>query len=263
MFLRPLYQAEGLPSYFCHPRKKLDVACAGVRAAPSTINGRAACRDLACGDRRVYLDLSVRRVDCPRCGGVKREQLDWLADNPLYTKRFAFYVGRRCRETPSRRSPRNCICTGIPSRSWTRSTCRNSFAGPAAPPLGSSASTRSPSARATAIASWSATWSGGGRSGLVARTVPRRAWTSSSPGSAQEMPQNPLGRHGHVEGVPQIHPQGRACSPSHDHLRQVSYPEASGRGHGQGPEREYARLSGDRRRFIKGQRYTLLSVGRT
>ena len=30
---------------------------------------------------------------------MKREQLDWLADNPLYTKRFAFFVGRRCRET--------------------------------------------------------------------------------------------------------------------------------------------------------------------
>ena len=30
---------------------------------------------------------------------MKRERLDWLADNPLYTKRFAFYVGRRCRES--------------------------------------------------------------------------------------------------------------------------------------------------------------------
>jgi len=29
---------------------------------------------------------------------VKREKLDFLADNPLYTKRFAFYVGRRCRD---------------------------------------------------------------------------------------------------------------------------------------------------------------------
>jgi transposase len=28
---------------------------------------------------------------------VKRERLDFLADNPLYTKRFAWYVGRRCR----------------------------------------------------------------------------------------------------------------------------------------------------------------------
>lgn len=31
---------------------------------------------------------------------MKSERLDWLADNPLYTKRFAFFVGRRCRETP-------------------------------------------------------------------------------------------------------------------------------------------------------------------
>jgi transposase len=28
---------------------------------------------------------------------VKRERLTWLADNPFYTKRFAFFVGRRCR----------------------------------------------------------------------------------------------------------------------------------------------------------------------
>jgi transposase len=45
----------------------------------------------------VFLEFEVRRVACRRCGTVKREQLDFLADNPLYTKRFAFYVGRRCR----------------------------------------------------------------------------------------------------------------------------------------------------------------------
>jgi len=28
---------------------------------------------------------------------VKRERLEFLADNPFYTKRFAHYVGRRCR----------------------------------------------------------------------------------------------------------------------------------------------------------------------
>jgi transposase len=28
---------------------------------------------------------------------VKTEKLDWLAKNPFYTKRFAYYVGRRCR----------------------------------------------------------------------------------------------------------------------------------------------------------------------
>ena len=30
---------------------------------------------------------------------MKTERLEWLADNPFYTKRFAFFVGRRCRET--------------------------------------------------------------------------------------------------------------------------------------------------------------------
>ncbi len=47
---------------------------------------------------RVYLDLEVRRLQCKSCAGVKREQLDFLADNPFYTKRFAYYVGRRCRQ---------------------------------------------------------------------------------------------------------------------------------------------------------------------
>jgi transposase len=28
---------------------------------------------------------------------VKREQVPWLADNPFYTKRFAYYLGRKCR----------------------------------------------------------------------------------------------------------------------------------------------------------------------
>ena len=55
-------------------------------------------RDLSCGDKRVYLVIPLRRVQCARCG-VKTERLDWLADNPLYTKRFAFFVGRRCRAT--------------------------------------------------------------------------------------------------------------------------------------------------------------------
>lgn len=34
---------------------------------------------------------------CRRCGTVKQERLDFLADSPFYTKRFAFFVGRRCR----------------------------------------------------------------------------------------------------------------------------------------------------------------------
>jgi transposase len=48
---------------------------------------------------RVYLELARRRVDCKACGAVKAERLSFLADNPFYTRRFAFYVGRRCRDS--------------------------------------------------------------------------------------------------------------------------------------------------------------------
>ena len=63
---------------------------------------RRRVRDLACGDLRIYLEVEVRRVACRGCGKVKQEQLGFLADNPFYTKRFAFYVGRRCRASPIR-----------------------------------------------------------------------------------------------------------------------------------------------------------------
>ena len=57
-------------------------------------------RDLSCGDTRIFLEVEVRRVECRRCGKVKQERLDFLADNPFYTKRFAHYVGQRCRAAP-------------------------------------------------------------------------------------------------------------------------------------------------------------------
>jgi hypothetical protein len=35
------------------------------------------------------LEFELRRVLCRARGKVRREQLDFLADNPFYTKRFA------------------------------------------------------------------------------------------------------------------------------------------------------------------------------
>jgi transposase len=59
-------------------------------------------RDLPSAGFRIVLELEVRRVACRRCGAVKRERLDFLADNPHFTKRFALYVGRRCRQASIR-----------------------------------------------------------------------------------------------------------------------------------------------------------------
>jgi transposase len=58
--------------------------------------------DLSCCDTRVYLEVEVRRVHCRSCGAVKQEKLPWLANNPFYTERFAFYVGQRCRSATIR-----------------------------------------------------------------------------------------------------------------------------------------------------------------
>jgi len=59
-------------------------------------------RDLPCGDTRVYLEIPIRRVPCKRFGKVKRESLEFISDNPFYTKRFSYFVGRRCRASSIR-----------------------------------------------------------------------------------------------------------------------------------------------------------------
>lgn len=45
------------------------------------------------------MEVEIRRVKCDQCGKVKQEKLSWIADNPWYTKRFAFLVGRRCKSS--------------------------------------------------------------------------------------------------------------------------------------------------------------------
>jgi len=59
-------------------------------------------RDLPAGEFRIVLEFGIRRVACPVCETVKRERLDFLADNPRFTRRFAYYVGRRCRQASIR-----------------------------------------------------------------------------------------------------------------------------------------------------------------
>lgn len=53
-------------------------------------------RDKPCGDSRIYLEFEIRRVFCKNCKLVKQEKLAFLANNPFYSKRFNYYVGKRC-----------------------------------------------------------------------------------------------------------------------------------------------------------------------
>lgn len=54
-------------------------------------------RDLRVAGWTLHVEFERWRVDCPGCGGVHVERLDWLAKNPRYTERFALHVGNLCR----------------------------------------------------------------------------------------------------------------------------------------------------------------------
>lgn len=46
---------------------------------------------------RIFLEFDYRRVECARCG-VKRENIPWLSVSKRSTQRFACAIGRQCRE---------------------------------------------------------------------------------------------------------------------------------------------------------------------
>ena len=84
-------------------------------------------RDLSCGDTRIFLELEVRRLDCRNCGKVKRERLDFLADNPHYTSALPITSAGAVALRRSRTLRRICGWTGIRSRPSTSSTCKPSL----------------------------------------------------------------------------------------------------------------------------------------
>jgi transposase len=45
----------------------------------------------------VYLEVDLRRVDCRVCGAVRREGLAWLLDSPFCSTRFGDVIGAKCR----------------------------------------------------------------------------------------------------------------------------------------------------------------------
>ena len=111
-------------------------------------------RDLSSAGFRIVLELEVRRVACRTCGAVKRERLDFLADNPHFTKRFAFYVGRRCRQASIRDVAQELKLTWDTVKALEMQYMRTQIERPARPGPRRSASTRSQSAGAITIASW-------------------------------------------------------------------------------------------------------------
>ena len=78
------------------PKKTAICSNCGQRCRGRYDQRRCRVRDLRVAGWMVYLEFERWRVRCSGCGGVHVERLDWLAQNPRYTERFALHVGRLC-----------------------------------------------------------------------------------------------------------------------------------------------------------------------
>jgi len=87
------------PAGHLGPAKKTAV-CSGCGTRYRTFYDHTTrrVRDTDAAGWRLYLAYEQRRVSCTHCRGVKVERLDWLAQNPRYTQRFAQQVGTLCRD---------------------------------------------------------------------------------------------------------------------------------------------------------------------
>jgi transposase len=47
-------------------------------------------------------------VKCKKCKKVKQEKLPWLSNNPFYTERFVYWVGRHCRASTIKDVAKEC-----------------------------------------------------------------------------------------------------------------------------------------------------------
>ena len=216
-------------------------------------------RDLSCGDTRIFLELEVRRVDCRDCGKVKRERLEFLADNPLYTKRFAYYVGRRCREATIKDVAKELALDWHTVKELDKQYMeaqleRAGTPGPRVIGIDEISIRKGHTYRIVVsdLMRGRPIWFGGdgplrGEHGPVLRLARRE----------EELAHSPC-RHGHVEAVShwrrrRMRRRPRFCSTSSTSCaiwarRWIRFASS-----------EYARLAGRDRRYIKGQKYTLLS----
>jgi transposase len=79
------------------PEKTGVCSCCGRRVRGRHEKERRLARDVDAGGLRIYVRFERWRVRCPACKAVFVERLDWLAENPRYTERFALQVGKLCR----------------------------------------------------------------------------------------------------------------------------------------------------------------------
>lgn len=195
---------------------------------------------------------------CRSCGKVKRERLEFLADNPLYTKRFAYYVGRRCHSSTIKEVAEELHLDWDSVKALDKQYMRAQLA-----------KAGTPAPKAVGIDEISI------RKGHTYRIVVsdlirgRPIWFGGENRSAQSMSQfyTWLGEkksRGIRLAVMDMWKPFRTTTEEHAPNAAILFDKFHVMRHlgdalDQVRKSEYARLSGKDRRFIKGQKYTLLS----
>jgi transposase len=117
---------------------------------------------------------------------VKQEGLSWLATNPFYTKRFAFFVGRRCRVATIKDVAKETHLDWRTIKSLEMQYMREQVrrvGTPAPRAIGiDEISIRKGHTYRIVVSDLDRRRA---RSGLAARIARKPAWTNSSPGSVQ------------------------------------------------------------------------------
>jgi transposase len=223
-------------------------------------------RDHSSSGYRIVLELAVRRVACRTCGAVKRERPDFLADNPHFTKRFAFYVGRRCRQASIRDVAKELKLTWDTVKALEMQYMRAQIERAGIPSPKAIGIDEIASAKGTTIASWSVTWFASGRSPDQVRG---HAWFGGEDRSEASMAQFYawLG----LKKTSKIRLIVMDMWKPFRNVARDKAPQAAtlfdkfhimrhlGEALDKVRKAEYGRLRVKDRRFIKGQKYTLLS----
>ena len=163
--------------------KKLCVEPVVGPRAGSTDRKLRQVRDLSAGDTRIYLELESRRVRCRSCGKVKQEKLAWLANNPFYTKRFAFFVGRRCRTSTIQDVARELHLDWKTVKELDKQYMQEQLRRAGTPGSAGDRHRRSLDPQGAHLPHrGQRPGAAAGRSGSAARTAPKRAWSSSTSG---------------------------------------------------------------------------------
>jgi transposase len=199
-------------------------------------------------------------VWCRQGGAVKQEKLPWVADNPFYTKRFAFFVGRRCRTATLREVARELRLDWKTVKELDKQYRREQLRrvgtpGPKGVGIDEIALRKGHPDRSVVsdLERRRVIWCGGQDRAEASRDL-FSAWLGGKKSKQIRLAVMAMGkpfRPSTLKGEPA--PQAQILFAKFHVVRHLNAALDQGR------KSEYVRLRGQDRQFIKGQQYTLLS----